>query len=126
MTCSQNTSGGSDVLNLETCFDWVKGRNVPGSKFFAFKSRGKYCYACVASYTGTSSASTKRDDTNVYQMITKVEPTIKDESKLKWTRVRHVPAGNTWHPSKDYLVGTEEYGDPKDDTKAWSIKWDKS
>ena len=43
-----------------------------------------------------------------------------------WTRVRHVPAGNTWHPAKDQLDGTEEYGSPSDDTTAWSIKWDKS
>ena len=48
------------------------------------------------------------------------------KDKAAWTRVRHVPAGNTFHPAKDLLNGTEEYGNPSDDTKAWSIKWDKS
>ena len=43
-----------------------------------------------------------------------------------WTRVRHVPAGNSWHPARDLLNGTEEYGDPSDDTKPWSVKWNKS
>ena len=50
----------------------------------------------------------------------------KSIKKLNWTRVRHVPAGNRFHPATDQLDGTEEYGDPLDDEKAWSIKWDKS
>ena len=41
-----------------------------------------------------------------------------------WTRVRHVPTGNTWHPATDSLEGSEEYGDSSDDNVAWSIKFD--
>ena len=41
-----------------------------------------------------------------------------------WTRVRHVPTGNTWHPATDSLEGSEEYGDSSDDNVAWSVKFD--
>ena len=57
------------------------------------------------------------------EVYTKFDKSIK---RLNWTRVRHVPKGTTWHPAKDKLDGTEEYGDPSNDLEAWSINWDKS
>ena len=57
----------------------------------------------------------------------KAEATIQKGLKiLNWTRVRHVPTGNTFHLASDGLDGTEEYGDPSNDTQPWSIKWDKN
>ena len=41
-----------------------------------------------------------------------------------WTKVRHVPSGNRWHPAKDRLVGTETYGDSNVDSVAWSIDFE--
>lgn len=41
----------------------------------------------------------------------------------RWVRVRHVPAGTTWHPVTDHLAGNIEYGDKNDDSKAWSINF---
>ena len=41
-----------------------------------------------------------------------------------WTRVRHVPSGNTWHPATDRLAGTAVYGDSNDDSVAWSINFE--
>jgi surface protein len=41
-----------------------------------------------------------------------------------WTKVRHVPSGNSWHPAKDRLVGTETYGDSNVDSVAWSIDFE--
>jgi len=44
-----------------------------------------------------------------------------------WLLVRHVPAGPTWHPAADELVGTAVYGDPSQgpaSSSAWSIKFD--
>lgn len=41
-----------------------------------------------------------------------------------WTRVRHVPAGNTWHQATDRLAGTEVYGSSNDDTIAWSVDFE--
>ncbi len=38
-----------------------------------------------------------------------------------WVRVRHVPSGNSWHPTTDVLAGTDVYGDQNDDTNAWSV-----
>mmetsp|Transcript_51638 Transcript_51638/g.117461 ORF Transcript_51638/g.117461 Transcript_51638/m.117461 type:complete len:870 (-) Transcript_51638:80-2689(-) len=40
-----------------------------------------------------------------------------------WIHVRHVPAGLSWHPAKDYLNGTATYGKPSDklSAPAWSI-----
>ena len=46
-----------------------------------------------------------------------------------WTVVRHVPAGNRWYKSKDELVGTEVYGDPKGgaaSAEQWSIRFDET
>lgn len=40
-----------------------------------------------------------------------------------WIHVRHVPAGNHWHPAKDELVGWEVYGSPDNSNSAWSIKF---
>jgi hypothetical protein len=40
-----------------------------------------------------------------------------------WKLVRHVPAGNTWHPATDQLRGTDQYGDPNTD-QAFSIRFD--
>ena len=62
---------------------------------------------------------------NFYVQVT-VPNKAKSVFTTHWTRVRHVPAGNTWHPATDMLEGTEEYGDPSDDSMAWSIKWDKT
>jgi hypothetical protein len=41
-----------------------------------------------------------------------------------WTLVRHVPAGNSWHPSTDRLAGTETYGDSTDDSAPWSLDFE--
>ncbi len=41
-----------------------------------------------------------------------------------WTRVRHVPSGTTWHPATDHLAGTDVYGDPDDESGAWSINFE--
>jgi hypothetical protein len=47
-----------------------------------------------------------------------------------WKLVRHVPAGNRWHPAKDHLRGTEEYGTAsavsagRSSSKPWSIKFE--
>jgi hypothetical protein len=39
-----------------------------------------------------------------------------------WRRVRHLPAtSTTWHPATDDLAGTDTYGDPNDDSTAWSV-----
>eukprot|EP01041_Mallomonas_annulata_P004902 gene4902-9776_t len=47
------------------------------------------------------------------------ESCIKSKGKLwnfpnissdDWILVRHIPAGNYWHPSRDYLRGSDEYG----------------
>ena len=40
-----------------------------------------------------------------------------------WGRVRHVPAGDTWHPATDDLAGTDEYGVEGSDEAAWSVKF---
>lgn len=39
-----------------------------------------------------------------------------------WTRVRHVEAGNTWHPARDRLSGTETYGGEGHDS-SWSVSF---
>ena len=41
-----------------------------------------------------------------------------------WTKVRHMPSGNTGHPALDLLVGTDTYGDSSDDSVAWSIDFE--
>jgi surface protein len=40
-----------------------------------------------------------------------------------WVRVRHIPSGKKWSPSRDHLAGTDIYGSSDDDNKAWSIKF---
>ena len=42
--------------------------------------------------------------------------------------MRHVPAGNTWHPARDQLTGTEAYGTPCGGqcAEAWSTRWEAS
>jgi len=44
-------------------------------------------------------------------------------SSQSWTQVRHVPFGNEWHPATDNLAGTDVYGDPNNDSLAWSINF---
>jgi len=39
-----------------------------------------------------------------------------------WKKVRHVPAGDKWHPATDQLRGTEVYGTEGGDG-AWSIEF---
>lgn len=41
-----------------------------------------------------------------------------------WKKVRHTAKGNKWGPATDLLKGSQAYGDPKDDSKHWSIKFD--
>jgi hypothetical protein len=41
-----------------------------------------------------------------------------------WTRVRHVPSGNTWHPATDHLAGTAVYGNSEDDSASWSVNFE--
>jgi hypothetical protein len=41
-----------------------------------------------------------------------------------WTLVRHVPAGNAWHPANDQLAGTQTYGDSTDDSNPWSVNFE--
>ena len=44
--------------------------------------------------------------------------------EIFWMRVRHVPASLVGYDlPKDKLEGTEEFGDPDDDTKCWAIKF---
>ena len=39
--------------------------------------------------------------------------------------MRHLHKGDIkWHPATDKLEGTSVYGDPSDDSVAWSIKFD--
>ncbi len=40
-----------------------------------------------------------------------------------WVRVRHVPAGNLWHPATDSLKGTDVYGTEGDDSAPWSVNF---
>ena len=43
-----------------------------------------------------------------------------------WQKVRHIPHNNgMWFPTHDRLKGWEEFGDPEDDSKPWSIRYDK-
>jgi len=45
----------------------------------------------------------------------------------EWKLVRHVPAGKTWHPADDQLVGTAIYGKQSEGHRSsspWSIKFD--
>ena len=37
--------------------------------------------------------------------------------------MRHVPQGSRWHPATDDLWGTQQYGDPEDDSGPWSVLW---
>ena len=42
-----------------------------------------------------------------------------------WIKVRNLPNGvQTWHPASDLFGGTAVYGDPADDSAAWSIQFD--
>jgi len=41
-----------------------------------------------------------------------------------WTLVRHVPAGNNWHPAGDLLRGTDVYGYVYDLNRAFSFSFD--
>ena len=44
-----------------------------------------------------------------------------------WRLVRHLPSTATaWHPSTDDLQGTDTYGDPSDDSVAWSVPFNLS
>uniref|UniRef100_A0A6U0EQV0 Uncharacterized protein n=1 Tax=Helicotheca tamesis TaxID=374047 RepID=A0A6U0EQV0_9STRA len=43
-----------------------------------------------------------------------------------WVQVRYVPPGNSWHPSRDGLAGTEIYGNQGDPTQSWSINFEKA
>ena len=45
-------------------------------------------------------------------------------SSQSWTKVRHVPPGNEWHPATDNLAGTDVYGDLSNDSLAWSINFE--
>jgi len=44
-------------------------------------------------------------------------------SGAPWRLVRHVPAGDRWHPATDDLKGTDVYGDPKNMQEPFSIKF---
>jgi len=41
----------------------------------------------------------------------------------EWVRVRHVPAGNVWHPANDELAGTDVYGTECVDSAPWSVNF---
>jgi len=45
----------------------------------------------------------------------------------RWIQVRHVPAGLTWHPAKDFLRGTAVYGKKSKSitAPAWSVRFDR-
>ena len=48
-----------------------------------------------------------------------------DEIVAKWHQVRNIPPTlSGWDPANDLLMGTEEYGDPKDDYQAWAKPFD--
>jgi hypothetical protein len=40
-----------------------------------------------------------------------------------WKLVRHVPAGSRWHPARDQLRGTQVYGNPRHNSRPWSIRF---
>ena len=48
------------------------------------------------------------------------------EPDVDWKLVRHVPQGNTWHPSTDNLKGTDVYGTPSGplSDQAWSVNFE--
>eukprot|EP00984_Skeletonema_dohrnii_P024867 scaffold14002_cov83-Skeletonema_dohrnii-CCMP3373.AAC.5 len=41
-----------------------------------------------------------------------------------WIRVRHVPAGNTWHPATDSLAGKDVYGTESIECAPWSVDFE--
>jgi len=44
-----------------------------------------------------------------------------------WRHVKHIPStGAGWDAAKDCFSGTEVYGEPSDNTQAWSIKFELS
>jgi hypothetical protein len=72
---------------------------------------------------------TNREIEIIREIITKIEGYCAPNASptpfgSDWQRVRHVPAGNTWHPATDQLRGTSTYGTSGDDTTAWSTPFD--
>merc|ERR1712100_640823 len=47
----------------------------------------------------------KHSGANVWIRKTEMEPATTQIWGGGWTLVRHVPAGNAWHPAKDSLAG---------------------
>ena len=47
------------------------------------------------------------------------------EIVVKWDQVRNIPPTlSGWDPANDLLKGTEQYGDPEDDSQAWAKPFD--
>eukprot|EP00984_Skeletonema_dohrnii_P037607 scaffold39855_cov161-Skeletonema_dohrnii-CCMP3373.AAC.1 len=55
--------------------------------------------------------------------LSQPQPTCAQLSGGGWVRVRHVPAGDTWHPANDTLAGTEVYGDSSIECAPWSVEF---
>ena len=58
---------------------------------------------------------------NAIEELIWTEPPLVDNF---WIRVRHIPAGDKWHPAIDLLLGTDIYGNSHCDAKPWSIRFD--
>ena len=41
-----------------------------------------------------------------------------------WKKVRHTAKGKKWSQATDLLSGSQAFGNPKDDSKSWSVKFD--
>lgn len=71
--------------------------------------------ASVCLQIGTSVTSDDKDVPSVIMLNTL--------SGGGWKKVRHTPKGRKWGPATDLLSGSQAYGNPKDDSKSWSLKF---
>ena len=65
---------------------------------------------------------TAAGDYHIYRIVNNVPGDLQTE----WEHVRHVPAGDAWHPAEDNLAGTAEYGSSSDDSAPWAMPFDPS
>ena len=108
---------GSELDDISTPYECSnQSRSIGECEYFVHNEAEGKCSCCDFHRKPSKMSDLDLTATGykTYRLLIVDVPRLPDLHQ--WKKVRHVPSTGNWHPARDNLSGTEEYGVSNDDT----------